>query len=38
MTDGENFFDQPINKSLKTYKNIRKVATGRGDDYTTSCS
>ena len=32
-----NFCDQPINSNLKTYDNIRKVATGQGDDYTTGC-
>ena len=37
MTDCESFFDQPINKSLKTYENIRKVATGQGDNFTTGC-
>ena len=37
MIDGKNFFDQPINSNLKTYNNIRKVATGQGDDYTTGC-
>ena len=37
MTDCESFFDQPINKSLETYENIRKVATGQGDDFTTGC-
>ena len=36
MIDGENFFDQPINSDLKTYESIRKIATGQGDDYTTS--
>ena len=35
--DGKNFFDQPINSDLKTYENIRKIATGQGDDYTTGC-
>ena len=35
MIDGRNFFDQPINSMTKTYKNIRKVSTGQGDDYTT---
>ena len=35
--DGKNFFDQPINGDLKTYENIRKNATGQGDDYTTGC-
>ena len=37
MTDGRNFFDQPINSMTKTYENIRKIATGQGDDYTTGC-
>ena len=34
-TDGGNFFDLPINNDLKAYDNIRKIATGQGDDYTT---
>ena len=33
MIDGRNFFDQPINSMSKTYENIRKIATGKGDDY-----
>ena len=37
MNDGKNFFDQPIKSELKTYENIRKIATGQGDDYTTGC-
>ena len=37
MIDGRNFFDQPINSDLKTYENIRKIATGQGDDYATGC-
>ena len=37
MIDGRNFFDQPINRMNKTYENIRKIATGKGDDYTTGC-
>ena len=37
MVDGKNFFHQPINSMNKTYKNIRKIATGKGDDYTTGC-
>ena len=28
---------QPINSNLKTYENIRKIAIGQGDDYTTGC-
>ena len=37
MIDGRNFFDQPINSMSKTYENIRKIATGKGDYYTTGC-
>ena len=37
MIDGRNFFDQPIDSMAKTYENIRKVAIGHGDDYTTGC-
>ena len=37
MIDGRNVLDQPINNMNKTYENIRKVATGKGDDYTTGC-
>ena len=33
--DGKNIFDQPINNDTKTYENIRKIATGQGDDYAT---
>ena len=36
MIDGKNVFDQPINSDLKTYENIRKIATGQEDDYTTA--
>ena len=36
MINRENFFDQPI-KNKVTYENIRKIATGQGDDYTTGC-
>ena len=28
MNNVKNFFDQPINSELKTYENIRKIATG----------
>ena len=37
ITDERNFFDRPIKSDLKTYNNIRKIATGQGDDYTTGC-
>ena len=37
MIDGKNFFDQPVKNDKVTYENIRKIATGQGDDYTTGC-
>ena len=37
MIDGFFFFDQPVKSDKVTYKNIRKIATGQGDDYTTGC-
>ena len=37
IINGENFFDQPIQNDKVTYENIRKIATGQGDDYTTGC-
>ena len=37
MINRENFFDQPIKNNKVTYENIRKIATGQGDDYTTGC-
>ena len=37
MADGKNFFDQPIKNNKLTYENIRKIATGHGDNYTTGC-
>ena len=37
MINGQNFFDQPIKNNKITYENIRKIATGLGDDYTTGC-
>ena len=37
MIDGKNLFDQPINNDFKAYGNIRIIATGLGDDYTTGC-
>ena len=34
---GRNFYDQPINDQIKKYDEIRKIATGKGDDYKTGC-
>ena len=36
-TDGRNFYDQPMNDSIKQYDEIKKISTGQGDDYTTGC-
>ena len=37
MIDGKNFFDQSIKNDKITFENIRKIATGQRDDYTTGC-
>ena len=37
MIDGRNLFGQPVKYNLRTYDNIKKIATGQGDDYTTGC-
>ena len=37
MIDGRNFFDQPTKNDLKTSDNIRKISTGRGDDFMVGC-
>ena len=34
MINGKNFFDQSVKNNKVTYENIRKMATGQGDDYT----
>ena len=33
--DGKNFYDQPVNDSIKQYEEIRKISTGQSNDYTT---
>ena len=35
ITDGQNFFDQPVKNDLRTFDNIPKITTGQGDNYTT---
>ena len=37
MIDGKIVFDQPINSDLKTYENIRNIATAQGYDCKTGC-
>ena len=35
LIDGRNFNDQSINDQIKKYYEVRKVMTGKGDDYST---
>ena len=37
LIDGRNFYDQPISDQIRKYDEIRKIVTGKGDDYTTGC-
>ena len=37
MIDGKNVFDQLVKNDKITYENIRKIAIGQRDDYTTGC-
>ena len=37
MIDGQNVFDKPARNDLMAYDNIRTIATGQRDDYTTGC-
>ena len=36
MIDERNFFNQPVN-DIRTYENVWKIATGKGDKYATGC-
>ena len=35
MVNGKNFYDQPIDSDIKRYEEIRKLTTGKGEDYIT---
>ena len=35
--DWRNFYDQPVNDSIKQYDEVRKISIGQSDDYTTGC-
>ena len=35
LIDGRNFYDQNISYDFKKYEKLRKIMTGRGEDYTT---
>ena len=37
LIDGRNFYDQPVNDSIRKYDEIRKITTGKGDNYATGC-
>ena len=37
LIDSRNFYDQPINDSIRKYDEIRKIVTGKGDNYATGC-
>ena len=37
LIDDRNFYDQPINDSIRNYDEIREIATGKGDNYATGC-
>ena len=37
MIDGQKFFNQSVKSYMRTYGNIRKIATDQRDDYTTGC-
>ena len=37
MIDGKSFFDELIKSNMRTYDNIRKIATSQGDDDTSGC-
>ena len=37
MIDGRNFYDQSVKSQISKYDEIKMIATGQGDDYTTDC-
>ena len=37
IIDRTNVFDQTVKNDKITYENIRKIATGQGDDFITGC-
>ena len=34
ITNGKNYYDQAIDSEIKGYEEIRKLTTGKGEDYT----
>ena len=37
LIDDRNFYDQPISDQIRKYDEVRRIATGKGDEYTTGC-
>ena len=37
LIDGRNFYDQPTRDKIKRYDELRKIISGKGDDFTTGC-
>ena len=37
LIDGRNFYDQNISDKIRKYDEVRKLSTGKRDDYTTGC-
>ena len=37
LIDSRNFYDQPISDQTRKYNELRNVAIGKGDDFTTGC-
>ena len=37
LIHGRNFYNQSINDQIKKYDEIRKIATGKGDNYSARC-
>ena len=37
LLKNRNFYDQPINDSIRKFDEIRKIATRKGDNYATGC-
>ena len=37
ITNGKNFYDQPIDSDIKRHKETGKLTTGQGEDYTKGC-
>ena len=35
IIDGTNFYDNPIESDIEKYRELKKVTTGKGEDYTT---